>query len=227
MDMPVVLVPGFMLDADLWSDLVDDLAALGPVRHADLSRAASIEEMAADLLEAAPGRFDLVGFSMGGYVARAAQRAAPHRIRRLVLIATSARGDAAVQAQRKAAIAEADPASFRGLSRGSIRTSLAPDREGDTGLVERIRAMSVRLGGETFRRQALVRRDGDMDLLPAIGCPTLVVAGSRDRLRSLDEARELQAGIPGATLRIIDAGHMIPMEAPEELSAALLAFLGD
>lgn len=225
--MAMVLVPGFMLDEDLWTDVAGGLARFGPLIHADPSRGGSIEEMACETLAIAPDRFDLAGFSMGGYVARAIQRRAPERVRRLVLIATSARGDSEVQARRKAAVAGADPAAFRGLSRSSIRISLAPDREGYTALVERIHAMSLRLGGETFRRQALFQRNGDLDRLSGIACPTLIVAGRKDRLRSLEEAREMQAAIPGAGLEIIEAGHMIPMEAPEALSAVLAGFLGD
>ena len=41
-----------------------------------------------------------------------------------------------------------------------------------------------------------------------------MIAGAYDALRGLDEATELQRGIPGATLDIMEeAGHMIPIEA--------------
>ncbi|MFV0302523.1 MAG: alpha/beta fold hydrolase [Paracoccus sp. (in: a-proteobacteria)] len=224
--MTLVLVPGFMLDDDLWTDMRPGLDRLGPILHADTSRADAIDEMAARTLRTAPGRFDLLGFSMGGYIARAMQRAAPDRVRRLVLVATSARGESAFDAQRKALVARTDPALFGGLSRRSIRLSLAPDRENDTALVERIHAMSLRLGGETFRRQSLLRRDGDLQRLAAIDCPTLIVAGERDRLRSVDESREMKAAIPNANLLVLNSGHMIPMEAPADLLSALTAFLG-
>ncbi|WP_299845583.1 alpha/beta hydrolase [uncultured Paracoccus sp.] len=223
--MALVLAPGFMLDDNLWTDMGDALARFGPIHHVDPTRGHSIEEMAAQTLENVPGRFDLIGFSMGGYVARAIQRAAPERVRRMVLVATSARGDSAFQAQRKALVAKADPAMFGGISHRAIRMALAPDREGDTALVERIHAMSLRLGGEAFRRQSLFRRDGDLPQLAAITCPTLIVAGSQDRLRSVTESGEMLAAIPGARMTTIDAGHMIPMEAPEPLSSALTAFL--
>ena len=223
--MAIILVPGFMLDADLWSDIVGDLEPFGPVIHAEPIGAASIEEIAERVLDKAPEAFVVIGFSMGGYVAREIQRRAPQKVSKLVLIATSARGDSNLQSQRKAAIADAAPAAFRGLSRQSIRRSLAHAREGDTALVERIHAMSMRLGGETFRNQALFRRDGDLEKLPTIDCPTLIIAGSKDRLRSLEEASEMRSAIPNAQMKVVDAGHMIPMEAPAELSLLLHAFL--
>ncbi|MFC2968113.1 alpha/beta fold hydrolase [Acidimangrovimonas pyrenivorans] len=223
--MATVLVPGFMLDADLWGDIIDDLAPFGPIVHADPTRGDTIEAMASETLKIAPERFDLIGFSMGGYVARAIQRLAPERVGRLVLIATSARGDGEIQAQRKLAMSGAELPRFRGISRQSIRKSLSPQREGDAALVERIRDMSLRLGGETFHRQARLRREDDLDRLASIACPTLIVAGSEDRLRSLDEARELKRAIWASELRVIEAGHMIPLEAPRVLSAAVTTFL--
>jgi pimeloyl-ACP methyl ester carboxylesterase len=86
--------------------------------------------------------------------------------------------------------------------------------------------MGDRLGGDVFLRQAGQARLSDSDRLGAITCPTLVVAAAQDGLRSLDEARELQAGIPGAALTVIaGSGHMLPMEAPDALAGAILPWL--
>ena len=78
--MALVLIPGFMLNRDLWADMEPDLAPHGPLIHADPSVGDSIEAMASLTLEAAPERFALVGFSMGGYVARDMVRRAPERV---------------------------------------------------------------------------------------------------------------------------------------------------
>ncbi|MTH61597.1 alpha/beta fold hydrolase [Paracoccus litorisediminis] len=225
--MAVVLIPGFMLDRDLWHDVEPALAGFGPLIHSDPTQGASIADMARNTLGMAPARFALIGFSMGGYVAREMVYLAQDRVTHLVLIATSARGDDQVQQRRKAAVAGADPALFRGLSRASIRQSVHPDREQDADLIDRIHKMSVRLGGETFRRQALFQREGDAARLAEIRCPTLIVAGREDRLRSLDEAEELHRGVAGSQIEMLEAGHMIPMEAPQDLSDRLVRFLSD
>ena len=224
--MAIVLIPGFMLDRDLWSDIAPALEAFGRLFHADPGAGQSIEDMARLTLEVAPRNFVLIGFSMGGYVARQIVRLAPERVSRLVLIATSSRGDSELQARRKSQAVDTAPETYGGVSRRSIRQSLAPAREHDEALIERIHAMSVRLGGETFHRQAAFHRDGDTDRLADIACPTLIVAGRQDRLRSLDEAGELHAGISGSQLVVLDAWHMIPLEAPGELAGVLLDFLG-
>ena len=68
---------------------------------------------------------------------------------------------------------------------------------------------------------------GGQVTLAQIDCPTLVIAADADRLRSLDEARELADGIVGAQLRIIEgSGHMVPLEAPEVLATLIVDWLG-
>ena len=225
--MSILLVPGFMADETLWNDLLPRLAPFGPIVHADLRHDSSVEAMARSVLAAAPPSFLLVGFSMGGYVARAIVRQAPERVRALVLVATSTRPDTPALQQRKGAIGKAAPSiAFSGLSRIAVASSLHPKQRDNEAMIERVRAMGVRLGGEVFRRQSMLERPGDLALLGAIRCPTLVVAAAQDRLRSLEEAREMAAAIPGARLEIVeDSGHMIPIEAPARLLDLIVPWL--
>jgi pimeloyl-ACP methyl ester carboxylesterase len=225
--MSLLLVPGFMADETLWRDLEAPLARFAPLHYADLRHDSSIEAMARRALDAAPPSFLLAGFSMGGYVARDIARLAPERVRALVLIATSTRPDTPALRQRKGAIGKAAPSiAFSGLSRIAVASSLHPKERENEALIERVRAMGMRLGGEVFRRQSMLERPGDLDRLHEIRCPTLVVAAAQDQLRSLEEARELQAGIPGASLEIIeDTGHMIPIEAPARLAEVIVPWL--
>jgi len=225
--MTILLVPGYMADETLWDDLRDALAPFGPLIHADLRHDASLAAMAARVLRTAPPSFILVGFSMGGYVAREIVRQAPDRVAALVLIATSTRPDSDAVKQGKRAVARAAPSvSFAGLSRTAIASSLHPARASDDALIERVRLMGVRLGPGAFRNQSMVERPGDLHLLDAIRCPTLIIAASHDRLRSRDESEELHAGIAGSAYAVIeDSGHMIPLEAPQALSAVLVPWL--
>ncbi len=183
--------------------------------------------MAERVLAAVPDRFSLVGFSMGGFVAREIALRAPDRVERLALLNTSARGDDPDQARRKQGLARAAEArGFRGLSRHSILSSLHPDRRDDERMVGKIREMADRIGKAGFVNQiGVARRDGHGDLI-RITCPTLVVWCREDELRSQEEARELADGIPVARLEIVEnCGHMLPLEAPEETVALLRGWL--
>ena len=225
--MAILLVPGFMADETLWNDMLPALTRFAPIVHADLRHDTSVEAMARRVLETAPPTFLLVGFSMGGYVARAIARQAPERVRALVLIATSTRPDTPALQRRKGAIGAAAPSiAFSGLSRTAVATSLHPRQRGNDAMIERIRAMGTRLGGEVFRRQSMLERPGDLDRLGGIRCPTLVVAAAEDGLRSLEEAREMTDALPDATMEVIaDSGHMIPIEAPRRLAALIVPWL--
>ena len=62
----------------------------------------------------------------------------------------------------------------------------------------------------------------------SIRVPTLVLAGRNDRERSVStQTAEVVSRIPGAELVVIlDAGHLLPLEAPGEVAHAIRSFLG-
>jgi pimeloyl-ACP methyl ester carboxylesterase len=224
--MTLLRIPGFMLDADLWRDANSGLQSFGPIVDADLSHDDSVQAMASRALADVSGPLIVIGFSMGGYVAREIARRAPERVQALILIATSARADTPSQTSRKAAaLQNLAHSHFNGVSRRAITRSLHP-AHADTATIDRIQAMSQRLGGDAFVRQAGMTRASDLHRLDDIRCPTLVLAAAHDALRSLEEAVELQAGIPGAILRVIDgSGHMLPIEAPVPMLEAVVPWL--
>ncbi|HZM00885.1 MAG TPA: alpha/beta fold hydrolase, partial [Planctomycetota bacterium] len=70
-------------------------------------------------------------------------------------------------------------------------------------------------------------RPDSRPLLAGLRLPALVVVGEHDAISTRDEMRALAQSIPGARcVEIAGAGHLTPMEAPAEVNAALLDFLG-
>jgi pimeloyl-ACP methyl ester carboxylesterase len=68
--------------------------------------------------------------------------------------------------------------------------------------------------------QAMDLREG----IAGIGVPTTVVVGSRDRLTTPALADVLVEAIPEARLVTLpDRGHQLPLEAPDEVAAEILA----
>lgn len=220
---PLLLLPGFMCDASLWDDVIPHLDPAWRPIHGDLYRDDSIDAMAERVLAEAPARFVPVGFSMGGFVAREIALRAPDRVAALGLVATSARASLPAEIARKQALRrDLEARGFRGMSRSALRRAIHPDRDDADVLVERLRAMGQRLGGEVMARQlAAERRDGHPDL-PRIRCSVLVVGAREDRLRPLAEIEALAAGLPDARLTVLeDCGHMIPLERPRQLARML------
>ena len=64
------------------------------------------------------------------------------------------------------------------------------------------------------------------DLLPHVGCPTLVIRGENTEPMLALVAEGVARRIPGARLATIAGGsHFVPMERPEAIAAEALAFL--
>ena len=99
--LPIVLVPGFMLDETLWDDFVAAFPQERTFIRAGLNLGDSISAMARYIVDDLPPRFILIGFSLGGYVARAIVEQYPQAVAGLVLIATSLREDSAEQQKIK------------------------------------------------------------------------------------------------------------------------------
>nr|WP_197421509.1 alpha/beta hydrolase [Sphingobium sp. CCH11-B1] len=209
-----------MLDADLWTDVRPGLEAFGRTIDVDTTQDTSIEAIARRALVGRDGPMIVIGFSMGGYVAREIVYQAPDRVKGLALIATSARADdlALSGSRRSAAMATS---SFRRLSRGAVAKSLSPEHRTEA-MIERVQLMSERLGGDVLERQSQIRRSGDIARLHTISCPTLVIAAGDDELRTIDESVALKDGIAGARFTIVEhSGHLIPLEQPAALLKAL------
>lgn len=224
--MAIVLVSGFMADESLWDNLVTPLADYGPVLPFALREGDTIETMAEAIIPHLPERFHLVGFSMGGYVAREIVRRLPEQIESLILIATSARGDTEEMIRQRRSALKSPPERFKGLSRPAIQSSLHPAMRDDADMLARVRDMGVALGGHVFHRQSSMARDGDLDRLSDITAPTLIIAADTDDLRSPAEAQELVGGITGASLVTIpNSGHMIPLEQPDALARVMTGWL--
>lgn len=221
----VLLIPGFMLDQSMWDDLITYLPATWKIQTVDLAGGSSIQSIAQHITENAPDSFVLIGFSLGGYIAREIAGRYPERVSALIIIASSLREDTALQITRKQEMVRAVSVStFSGFSQNIIAKSLHPARSKDLQLINKIREMGVHLGYKSLVTQSALRRD----LIPTtnIQCPTLVIAGADDKLRSLEESIEIQTNIQNSVLDIIeDTGHMIPMEEPERLANSICTWL--
>jgi pimeloyl-ACP methyl ester carboxylesterase len=181
--------------------------------------------MAERLLTDAPPRFALAGISMGGYVALEVMRQAPERVRGLALISTSARSDTPEeQESRRQQIDLAHAGKFNVLVEAAFPLLVDPNHRDDARLAAFWSKMAHEIGPDIFCAQleAIINRLDSRPLLPTIDCPTVVIHGAGDQLIPPDHARETAAGIPSATLTIINGGgHMVAQEQPAALCKAV------
>ncbi len=227
----LLLVPGLMCDASVWSPLLPTLAPYAECHIVDHGMADNLGTMAEQLLATAPPTFALAGHSMGGRVALEVMRRAPERVTRLALLDTGYKAKAAGAAgdeearKRYALLDIARTQGVRAMAQVWVQGMVAPDRLADAELIEAIVAMLARKSADVFAHQiqALLNRPDTLDVLAAVRVPTLVACGQQDSWSPPSQHQEIAAHIPARPRvhTIEHAGHMATMERPAE-SAQLL-----
>lgn len=225
-----VLLAGNMCDARLWTEEVR--AALPGAVDADLSQDDSVAVMADRALAAVEGALLPVGFSMGGIVALAMAERAPERMAGLVLLDTNASADLPERAAaRPRQQAEVRAGALERVVVEELKPNyLAAANRGDAAMLALLREMALALGPDVFVRQseALRTRPDLRHVLPALDAPVLLMCGAEDRLCPPDWHQALAGDARVATLHVVqDAGHMLPLEQPAALAAALTSWTKD
>ena len=224
-----VLLPGLACDAELWREQIGALALHRPRVGDPHRRAASLAEMAAVLLAAHEGELVLVGASMGGRIALEAALQAPHRVRGLALLGSTARADTdELRALRREAVLRIEAGEMEMLIEANTWFVFHRSAWDDEPLLERYRTMVRRAGVAQLVQQnrAMMAAPDLRATIAALRCPTLVVCGEGDGVTPPECSREIAAAIPGARLELLaDCGHMLTMEKPAPLNRLLAQWL--
>lgn len=227
--VPLLLVPGTLCDERVFTPLFAYLPHRS-IQIVALPRTESMAEMAAQILAAAPPRFALIGLSLGGIVGLEIAAQAPERLAGLALIGSNARPAPTDTHDARRAQAKAGGARLADHARETLAPLYAGRKVADHAAFERLVVdMAVTGGADALCRQteAALSRADSRPRLAGIAMPVAVIGGSEDRLGTPEMQREMAAAIPAATLRLLDGvGHLAPVEAPEEVAAELIDWLG-
>lgn len=229
-----MLVPGLMCDQTVWKDQIQALSGIAHCQVADHGSLDSLPAMASAILKNAPPKFALAGHSMGGRVAFEIFRQAPERVERVAIFDTRyqplASGAAGEQeaAGRYWLLAKARSEGVRAMAAEWVQGMVHPDRRSDSALVAAILDMFERKSADIFEAQirALLNRPDASPLLQQIRVPALILCGREDAWSQPPAHEEMAARIPSSKLVIVErSGHMVTMERPDEVSAAMRAWL--
>lgn len=170
----------------------------------------------------------IVGSSLGALLARLFAAAWPDRVRALVLVNGGSLPNVSATVRRLAQ----QPVLGRGTFQALARTTLAP--------AELRRAVHVQaVLTDSFLTQARASAGPFAELMRAFAAddlpeqrtpaaPTLLLWGSSDQVNTLQEARRIQAAIPGAALTpVSDCGLLPQHEAPDVFAWQINRFLAD
>lgn len=223
----LLFLPGLACDARIYAP---QLAAFPDSRAVDgYGMADTLAEMARIALDQAPASFNLFGHSMGGRVALEVYRLAPERVRRLALVSTGVHSLREGEAAKRSALqAVGWNHGFAMLVDEWLPPMVAAANRARSEVYDPLRQMNVEAGQAVFDAQihALVNRPEAESLLPQIACPTLVMTGELDSWAPPAQHEAIGAAIPNSKLVIVPgAGHMIQLEAPDAVNAAITRWL--
>jgi pimeloyl-ACP methyl ester carboxylesterase len=172
----------------------------------------------------------LVGHSMGGFVAQEAYARFPALIRGLALCFTSAAfGGAGSDFARQFVAARVAPLE-QGKTMAEIAARLMPSMRGrrsdPAGLAHAERIMGG-IPPETYRKAVHLLTTFDRRVeLAAIRVPTLLIAGSDDRVAPAAVMERMAQKVPEAEYVLLEGcGHLGPMDQPDLFNETLAGFL--
>jgi pimeloyl-ACP methyl ester carboxylesterase len=162
----------------------------------------------------------VLGHSTGGAIALQLALNHPDRITGLVLVNTGAhmRGHGDVDRILATMAADWGPELHATVLDRSFATPLDP--------ADRAELLAYAATVQAEAALEVLRSQRDLDLTPRLArlrCQVTVVHGVLDRARTVEQARELAAAIPGARLRLVDTGHTPVYEAPDLVAEEILA----
>ena len=241
---PLLWITGFAISSEIFSPVIHTYAAQfdcirydsrGAGRSPAPWRPTSIPELAGDAVRLLDRlgveSAHVYGLSMGGMVAQELAIRFPDRVRGLVLGGTTHGGPRAVLPSPRIAAtlgSRGAPAALRAevLSRALFTPDFRRQQP------EKVHAYLGLLGQHRISARGLVSHlaastyHDTRARLGRITAPTLVMHGATDELTPLANARLLVAGIPDATLAVIDdAAHAYLLEQPEASHAAFTSWL--
>lgn len=224
----LVLIPGLISDEIVWSPLGVAAGDRFNIHHADLRNGTSISTMASRLLEEVDGSMIVAGHSMGGRVALEMARQAPGRVDGLILADTGHHPMAAGEREKRQEMIDL---AYEGMDRLADRwlpPMVDAARRDDPALMGKLRAMVLRADAKMHERQirALMNRPDAGAYLSQIAAPTLLLVGRQDEWSPVAQHEEIAAAMPNARVVVIDnAGHFAPVERPQQVVDAILAWI--
>ncbi|MEI5523018.1 alpha/beta fold hydrolase [Streptomyces brasiliscabiei] len=232
--VPLVFIHGWTANRHRWDHQLAHFSAKRRVIRLDLrghgeSRGAGVRtigELARDVLALLDHleveRFVLVGHSMGGMISQTITLAHPERVERLVLV--NSIGRMTYSRGRGLLMAASTRVPFKLFVAANIQRAFAPGYPREE-IREYIRASAATPREVVLTLYGAMRAFDVLDRLGEISTPTLLVHGYHDIQLPVSQMLRMAKACQDAEVRILDAGHELPVEKPAELTATLDRFL--
>ena len=227
--IPLILLPGMMCDARLFTPQIGALSGKYPILSAPIGGHDTMQALASEALACAPQRFALAGLSMGGIVAMEILRQAPDRVAGLALLDTNPLAELDdVKARRGPQIEAVERGNLRKVMAEEMKPNYLTDGPRRAPILDLCMDMAMDLGPDAFINQSKALRDRSdrSDTLLDFTGAALVLCGRDDALCPVSRHELMHGLMPQSRLEIIEqAGHLPTLEQPQQTTAALARWL--
>lgn len=237
---PIVFVHGFPLDHTMWKHqfqtfakthrvIAPDLPGFGGSEPLETASMEAYADSLAEFLDALgvdqPVAF--CGLSMGGYIGWQFWKRHPGKLKTLIACDTRAANDSE-QVARARGVAAASV-----LNTGSIPVADAMVEKlfwesADSTAKELVYSVISATSPQSIAdgQLAMSKRMDATDWLKAIQIPVLFIVGEHDGITPPDEMKANSELVSGSIFHVIkNAGHMAPLENPDDFNAVLVEFM--
>lgn len=220
-----VLKPQFRV---LRYDLIGHGQSANPIGKATLKMLA--DQLASLLDHIGVEMAAVIGFSLGGMIARRFAQDYPTRTQALVVLHSPHRRSETAQAAILARVEQARAEGPGATVEAALDRWFTPAfRSANPDMMQLVRGWVLANDPAIYPALYLVFAEGIADVIaptPPIQCPTLVITGDEDFGNGPEMARAIAAEIPDATALILPGlRHMALAEDPPAINAPVLSFL--
>ena len=219
----IYLIPGLMTDERLWSRIKPLLENDYELIHVPIPHTEDFDECI-DILfnQFKEEKINLLGFSLGGYIASYYAITYPNRVNRLLMVAATPGSSSEAEIERrKEKFTVIEKEGFTGLSYEKAKSLVEKQNKDDKELINTIQDMFIDLGKERFISQltsTFYRKDLYEDLIN-LDIPIWFYYSDNDRLLShhaLDRLLTQEHSMK--LISRVGTSHNIPLEEPKILS---------
>ncbi|WP_321311458.1 alpha/beta fold hydrolase [Halarcobacter sp.] len=217
----IYLIPGLMTDKRLWSRLIPHLEDEYELIHFQIPLSEDFDEIIEDLdREIGNKKVNILGFSLGGYIASYYTLKNPEKIKRLFLVSsTPSSTEEKDIARREKKLQEAREDNFTPLNLEKAKELL--EIKDDEELIHIVSSMFNDLGNKAFVPQlaTTLKREDLFDDLVKLNIPIGLYYSTEDRLLNHTSINEILQ--KENRLKVVareGTSHNIPLEFSKELS---------
>ena len=231
MSIKLYLIPGTMCSEKLWLKVRPFLNKNVELVHLNIPVNKSFDELAeyyAGVFDSSPA-VNLLGFSLGGYIASHFSALYPEQVAKLFVVSNSPTVLSTQELnQRKQALRYAELHGYKGVSRKKIAALLDAKQENEE-LIDLILEMNHELGEQDFvsQNRYLSQRKDLASAIAQFPFDTRFYFSEGDKLVNVKWLESLQAANSNISLMpTVGSGHMLPLEKPHEFASFVHAWLG-